>query len=268
MARSVREVADATFVLNYPYLNQNIAVIVGRDEVAVVDTRTSPAQAREILDDVREITKLPVRIVIDTHGHSDHAFGNILFRPATIWGQAGCPAFMERTGKSALADAMKDLPREADEIRELVLDPPDRLVDERETIAVGGREVELLHLGRGHTDHDLVIRVPDAGVLVAGDLVTKSDSPFFGDSYPLDWPDTVAEIGEQAWDVLVTGHGGLGDRAYLAFHEERLRNLVAVAEAAHAAGTRWRDVINDVTMPKRSASDGLRRAFAQIDGAI
>lgn len=167
MARTVTEVADATYVLNYRYLNQNIGVIVGRDEAAVVDTRSSGGQAHEILDDVARLTKLPVRVVIDTHGHSDHAFGNVVFRPATIWGHAACPAFLARTGEAQRVDTVRDLPDEAEDIGSLILDPPDRLVEDRETIDVGGRVVQLLHLGRAHTDHDLVIRVSDANVIAS-----------------------------------------------------------------------------------------------------
>lgn len=272
MARTVTEVADATYVLNYRYLNQNIGVIVGRDEVAVIDTRSSGGQAREILDDVKRLTKLPVRIVIDTHGHSDHAFGNVVFRRAddrvAIWGQAGCPPFLARTGEAQRADTIRDLPDESVDIATLTLDPPDRLVEDRETIDVGGRGVELLHLGRAHTDHDLVIRVPDANVVFAGDVVVKSDFPYFGDSYPLDFPTTVARIEALDWDAVVTGHGGLADRAYLAFHRERVQRLADVATRAHAAGSRWRDVVGEVPLPRKSASDGLRRAFAQLDGTL
>lgn len=268
MARTVREVANATHVLNYRYLNQNIGVIVGRDEVAVIDTRSSGGQAREILADVATLTHLPVRIVIDTHGHSDHAFGNVLFRPATIWGHARCPAFLARTGEAQRADTMHELPDEADDIGSLELVPPDRLVDDRTTIEVGGRAVELVHLGLGHTDHDLIILVPDAGVVFAGDLVVKSDSPFFGDAYPLDFPATVRAIGELAWTALVTGHGGVADRAYLAHHEDRLTTLAEVARGAHAAGVGWQAAIDEVPLPRRSAADGLRRAFAQLDGEI
>jgi len=268
MARKWTEVADATFVLNYRYLNQNIGVIVGRDAVAVVDTRSAPAQAREILDDIRAFTHLPVATVIDTHGHSDHAFGNSLFRPAAIWGQAGCPTFMRDTGEKQRIDTMRELPDEADEIRALVLDPPEHLVDEAATIDVGGRAVDLLYVGRGHTNHDLLIRVPDAGVLLAGDLVTRSESPYFGDSYPLDFPATVVAIGALTWDVLVTGHGGLGDRVYLAYHEGRVRTLAETATAAYAAGRPWRDAVAEVPLPKKVAADGLRRAYAQLNGTI
>jgi glyoxylase-like metal-dependent hydrolase (beta-lactamase superfamily II) len=271
MARTVAEVADGIHVLNYRYLNQNIGVIVGRDQVAVIDTRSSGGQAREILGDVRALTHLPVTIVIDTHGHSDHAFGNAIFRPAAIWGHRGCPPFLAATGDQQKRDTAKELPDEADDIHGLELVPPDHLIDEREgpaTIEVGGRAVELAYLGRGHTDHDLVIRVPDAGAVFAGDLVVKSDSPYFGDSFPLDFVATVAAIGDLAWETLITGHGGLADRAYLAFHRDRLATLADVARRAQAAGAAWKSVVAEVPLPKASASDGLRRAYAQLNGEI
>jgi glyoxylase-like metal-dependent hydrolase (beta-lactamase superfamily II) len=268
MARTTSEVADRIHVLNYRYLNQNIGVIVGRDEVAVIDTRSSGGQAREILDDVRTLTHLPVRIVIDTHGHSDHAFGNAIFRPAAFWGHRRCPPFLAATWEQQQRDTAKDLPDEADDILGLEPVPPDQLVDDRATIEVGGRAVELAHVGLGHTDHDLVIRVPDAGAVFAGDLVVKSDSPFFGDSYPLDFPGTLDAIGALEWQTLVTGHGGLADRAYLALHRDRVATLADVARRTHAAGAPWRSAIGEIPMPKASAADGLRRAYAQLNGEI
>ena len=66
----------------------------------LIDTRSTHVQAREIVDDLRELTATPVTIVVDTHGHFDHAFGNHVFRPATIWGHVGCGPFLERTGDS------------------------------------------------------------------------------------------------------------------------------------------------------------------------
>ena len=275
MARITKEVADGVHVLNYRYLNQNIGVIVGRDEVAVIDTRSSGGQAREILEDVRRLTHLPVTVVIDTHGHSDHAFGNAVFRAAdgevAIWGHRRCPTFLLETGAQQKRDTAAELPDEADDIASLELVPPDCLVDEREgpaTIDLGGRLVELVHVGRGHTDHDLVIRVPEARALFAGDLVVKSDFQFFGDAFPLDFPATVDAIGGLDWDTLVTGHGGLADRAYLALHRERVARIADVASRAHAAGVAWKTVVRDVPLPKASAADGLRRAYAQLNGEI
>jgi glyoxylase-like metal-dependent hydrolase (beta-lactamase superfamily II) len=175
---------------------------------------------------------------------------------------------MARTGEGARRDTMNELPREAAEIATLPLDPPDRLVEEHAALDVGGRTVELRYLGRGHTDHDLVIHLPDSGVAFAGDLVTKSNFPYFGDAYPLDFPATVRGLGDLRWETLVTGHGGLADRTYLAFHLARLTTLVDVARDAHTAAADWRDAVSRVDLPRNSASDGLRRAFAQLDGAL
>ena len=84
------EIGDRVFVRRYAFYNQNIGVILARDAALVIDTRTTYPQAREILDDLRELTSAPVEVVVDSHGHYDHAFGNAVFRPATIWGHVGC----------------------------------------------------------------------------------------------------------------------------------------------------------------------------------
>jgi glyoxylase-like metal-dependent hydrolase (beta-lactamase superfamily II) len=93
------EIGDRFFVRRYAFYDQNIGLVLGDGEALVIDTRSTHVQGQEILDHVRELTADPVTVVVDTHGHFDHAFGNRVFRPATIWGQAGCVPFMERTGE-------------------------------------------------------------------------------------------------------------------------------------------------------------------------
>jgi glyoxylase-like metal-dependent hydrolase (beta-lactamase superfamily II) len=81
------EIGDRVFVRRYTFFDQNIGVVLGgADGVMVIDTRSTHVQAREILTDLRELTAAPVSVVVDTHGHFDHAYGNHVFRPAPIWG--------------------------------------------------------------------------------------------------------------------------------------------------------------------------------------
>src|SRR6476646_11874900 len=75
------EVGDQVFVRRYAFFDQNIGLILGRAEALVIDTRSTYAQAREIQEHVRELTDSPIGVVVDTHGHFDHAFGNAVFRP-------------------------------------------------------------------------------------------------------------------------------------------------------------------------------------------
>ncbi len=88
------ELGDRVFARRYAFFDQNIGVVLGDDAALVIDTRSTHVQAREILADLRRLTPSPVTVVVDTHGHFDHAYGNHVFRPAPIWGHEGCVAFM------------------------------------------------------------------------------------------------------------------------------------------------------------------------------
>jgi glyoxylase-like metal-dependent hydrolase (beta-lactamase superfamily II) len=201
------EIGDRVFVRRYAFYNQNIGAVLGDGAALVVDTRSTHAQAREILDDLRKLTNSPVTVVVDTHGHYDHAFGNRVFRPAAIWGHTGCPAFMTRTGEPARSNMAAEHPDLAEELAEVMIDPPEHLFAERATIEVGGRQVELRFLGRAHTDHDIVVSVPGADVVFAGDLVEGGAVPYFGDGYPLEWPATAEALAGLVTGTVVPGHG-------------------------------------------------------------
>ena len=127
---------------------------------------------------------------------------------------------MERTRRVATCpDRRRTSPRSRPTSPEVVIDPPDRTFTETAIVDLGDRRVELRYLGRGHTDHDIVIGVPGAGVLFAGDLLENGAVPWFGDGYPLDWPETAyPRRGAGAVGVVVPGHGdhagpGFADRA-------------------------------------------------------
>ena len=77
----------------------------------MIDTRSTFVQAREIVADLRGLTSRPATIVVDTHGHFDHAFGNRVFRPATIWGHERCVTFMARTGEARRPRIAEQNPR-------------------------------------------------------------------------------------------------------------------------------------------------------------
>ena len=265
------EVGDRVFVRRYAFYDQNIGAILGDDGVLIVDTRISHRQADEILADLRELTPLPVRAVVNTHGHNDHAFGNHRFRPAPIWGHERCARMVRDTGAAQLAKVAEAIPELAADLAEVVLDPPDRTFDgDFMTLDfdAGGRRIELRHLGRGHTDNDVVVIVPDADVLFAGDLVEADAPPYFGDGYPLDWPATVERMVEHVTGAVVPGHGTVGDRAFAVRSMTELRAIAELATLVHQGVLDLDAAVLRTPYPADAAREPLTRALTQLAGEL
>jgi glyoxylase-like metal-dependent hydrolase (beta-lactamase superfamily II) len=265
------EIGDRVFVRRYAFYDQNIGVILGAGEALVIDTRSTHAQARKILADLRDLTRDPVTVVVDTHGHFDHTYGNRVFRPATIWGHDRCVTFMERTGEARRATIAREEPALADDLPDVVIDPPDRTFAERATIEVGGRAVDLAFLGRGHTDHDIVIDVPGADVLFAGDLIEQGNVPFFGDGYPLDWVATAQAVVPLVTGVVVPGHGDHAGREFAASQAASMAALVDLARRVHAGSMSLDEAIAARPFPDEppsDARDAFARALAQLRGEL
>ncbi len=274
-----REVGDRVFVRRYEFFDQNIGAIVGDDGVLIVDTRTTHRQADEILADLREITPLPVVRVVDTHMHYDHTFGNARFRPAELWGHERCAARMREEGELARESLVERFPELADDLRAVEIAPPDHTFRDRATVAWAGRTVELRHLGRGHTDNDIVVVVPgtqaggagsrsngDDGVVFAGDLLENGAPPWFGDAYPMDWPGTASRIVDLAGGAIVPGHGDVGDRRFAAAQAEDMAAIASLALDVHADELTLEEAVSAGPFPPDTMSEALARALAQLRG--
>jgi glyoxylase-like metal-dependent hydrolase (beta-lactamase superfamily II) len=265
------EVGDRVFVRRYAFYDQNIGAILGDDGVLIVDTRVSHRQADEILSDLRALTSLPVRAVVNTHGHNDHAFGNHRFRPAPIWGHARCARMIVETGATQIAAVSTAIPELAADLAEVVLDPPDRTFDgDSATLDfdAGGRLIELRYLGRGHTDNDITVLVPDADVLFAGDLVEADAPPYFGDGYPIEWPATVGRLVELVSGAVVPGHGTVGDRAFVVRSMVEIRTIAELAGLVDEGQLPIEEAVLRTPYPADAARQPIERALAQLRGEL
>jgi glyoxylase-like metal-dependent hydrolase (beta-lactamase superfamily II) len=237
------EVADGVFRRRYNPLDVGICVIRGADGLLLVDTRSSHREADQIRTDLVELDR-PVRWVVNTHAHFDHTWGNARFGPGSdldlpIYGHELVPAHLEQYERPLLAELVADDDERRQEWREVVITAPTVLVGQQATLDLGDRLVELRHLGRGHTDNDLILHLPDVDVWLAGDLLEESGPPCYGSgSFPLDWPDTIGRLLELigADDVVIPGHGAVIDRKYAAAQHLSLQETADLIRDLYAAG--------------------------------
>lgn len=266
------KVADGVFCAmasGVPYYVANSAVIVGEDGVLVVDTGAGPNEARALRDGIRTITDRPVRYVVDTHFHFDHAFGNQVFPDALIIGHevtrallgpdalrgrtvaayiAGLPAQIENARAEAANEASPEkrmeLTRRADALRAyqeelatLVPTAPQLTFRETLTLWLGSREVRLLHLGRGHTAGDVVVFLPREHIVCTGDLFNGYIG-YMGDAYVDEWAATLDRLAALDFETVIPGHGTpfKGGKDAIVPVEACLRDLWRQAEALKRSG--------------------------------
>jgi glyoxylase-like metal-dependent hydrolase (beta-lactamase superfamily II) len=262
------EVGDRVFSRRYEFLDQQIGLVIGDGEALVVDSRSTGPQARELIADVRRVTDLAIRQVVNTHWHWDHAFGNHELRPATIWGHDRCRSGLIDRAEEMRASVARSMPALAGDLDAVVVDPPDRVFTESATIDVGGRRVDLLYLGRGHTDADIVAIVPDANVLFAGDLLENDATPWFGDGYPMDWPGTVARLLPYSTGTVVPGHGSVAGIEFVRRQLAEFQAVADLAERVHAGALTRSQALATMPYTWDLAVQPLDRALAQLRGEL
>ena len=267
-----REVGAGVLVRRHRVLDLNVTLVLGDDRVLVVDTHAHAAFAGALVAAVREVTRLPW-VIANTHAHFDHTFGNAVFATeqtgVEIWAQTGCRTALERDGerqRAAAAAWFHDarLDGDARAVLDVEILPPNRTFSTEAEIDLGGRTVQMFHPGRGHTDHDAVVDVPDAGVSVVGDLVEEGAPPSFADAYPLEWPATLTDLLPRLRAVVVPGHGNVTDPAFVARQRDA---LAAVADAARTLPSPADDsdlvrIAARLPVGRRAALDALRRVVA------
>lgn len=222
-----------------PGWKANVGLVVGTEKALLVDSGAGPRQAAEILQAVRAVTELPLAAV-NTHSHFDHVNGNAYLLAHGVEPLYGHPATA-----SALAQAAQEPEAHRSAVTGFepdfaagdgeyarILPPTEEVGEEPVELDLGGVLARLVHLGRGHTDGDLVVGVGD--VLFCGDVVEEGADPAFEDSYPRDWIAVLDRIAGHAdrYGTFVPGHGLVVGIEHVLGMRDRMRQAVRVAVAA------------------------------------
>jgi glyoxylase-like metal-dependent hydrolase (beta-lactamase superfamily II) len=255
-------------------VNSNDAVIVTNDGVVVVDSHSKPSAAHALYREIQEITRQPIVKIINTHFHWDHWQGNQVYADAfpnleIIASQrtaedltradagSGGIAYVEKQ-LSILPEEIRKLEEEMrqtastersvrlranlqqaqaylEELKRFKPALPTRTLTSSLTLNEGGREIQLLLLGRAHTDGDLFIYLPQEKVIATGDALIDW-MPFMNDGYPEDWVATLNVLERLDFTRIIPGHGEVAPREHLAFFRGYLSDLIAAVRQAAADG--------------------------------
>ncbi len=271
-------------------VNSNATVILTNDGVVVVDSHSKPSAALALYCEIQAITKQPIKRIINTHFHWDHWQGNQVYAEAFPGleiiasertrenltkpdaGLGGIayidkqlelvPKEIEKLGNdlASATDAAQRMRLEAnlwqtksylEELRQLKPALPTRTFDRSVTLNMGEREIQILLLGRGHTDGDVFIHLPKEKVMATGDALIDW-MPFMNDGFPEDWVRTLDALEKFDFTQIIPGHGGVMPKEQLAFFRGYLADLVAAVKAADADGASLDEM--KATLPDRLAA--------------
>ncbi len=237
----------------------NSSFIVNDDDVIVVDDHVSPAAAWVLLDEIKTLTNKPVRTVINTHFHYDHAHGNQVFdkdvaiigheftREMLMGGKSlqmplykgyvtGLPGQIENlkqriamesdaARKTTLQTQLQTAENNLASQKELKPTPPNVTLRTNMTLYRGDREIQIRFLGRAHTAGDVVVYLPKEKVVITGDLLTSALSNM-SDAFVDEWVTTLDELKKLDFATVLPGHGeAFTDKTKIDYFQAYLRDV-------------------------------------------
>jgi glyoxylase-like metal-dependent hydrolase (beta-lactamase superfamily II) len=262
----------------------NSSIIVNDNDVIVVDDHVSPAAAWVLLDEIKSITDKPVRTVINTHFHFDHAHGNQVFgKNVDIIGHEFTRDMLLKGNPLQMPlykNYVEGLPRQIDDLRtrvaaeadatrkatlqvqlkaaennrasqaELTPTPPNVTLSTHMTLHRGGREIQIRFLGRAHTAGDVVVYLPKEKVVMTGDFLTAALSNM-SDAFVNEWPATLDELKKLDFDTVLPGHGeAFSDKAKIEYFQAYLRDVWAQVSRFKQQGVSAEDAAKRADLTK------------------
>jgi len=289
------KIADGVYYATGGFGSNNV-VIVNDQDVLLVDDGTTPAAARAFLDDIKIITKKPVRYVVNTHFHYDHTDGNSVFGPEVqiiahefvrtaiaTFGVLNREPFItsQKTAVPARIDALtKQIAAEKDpqkkaalqkdltaarttqaQLTEIKPTPPNVTYSSKLTLYSGSREIQLLFLGRGHTAGDTVIFLPRERIVCTGDLM-ESRLAYMGDAFFDEWVATLEALKKLDFGLVLPGHGvPFSDKGLITAYQSYLTDVTKKVADLRAQGATPEQAAQRVDLTSH------QKEFPQITGA-
>jgi glyoxylase-like metal-dependent hydrolase (beta-lactamase superfamily II) len=187
----------------------NTGIVIGDNAVLVADTQATPAMAADVIRRIRSVTDKPIQYVVLTHYHAVRVLGASAYQAQQIIASQDTYDLIVERGEADKASEIGRFPRLFSNVETVPpgMTWPTITFTGKMTLWLGKLEVQLLQLGRGHTKGDTVVWLPGEQTLLSGDLVEFDATPYAGDAYFRDWPQTLDNIAALNAQALVPGRG-------------------------------------------------------------
>jgi len=238
----------------------NAGIVIGRDGVLVVDTLISAKEGERFLADIRKVTDKPIKYVVNTHTHLDHALGNCVFARlgATVISHEADRKLLAAQG-SALLKHAGDYGLKPEDMAGTEIVVPALAFSERLSIDLGGEEVQLIRVAPSHTEGSVVAYVPAKKLLFSGDILFTDFHPYLADGDMPGWAKTIDTLLAMDVERIVPGHGPLSGKKdlrdmkeYLQLFDSKARELAATSQNADVISAQMLKIL-----PKRSLAEWM-----------
>ncbi|MCI0700233.1 MAG: MBL fold metallo-hydrolase [Planctomycetia bacterium] len=212
---------------NIPFGGSNHTWIVFKDYVVVIDANF-PKEAADVIADIKKTTKKPIKYVLDTHHHGDHAYGN------TIWAKEGAQIVATKpTARLLKTNGPKQWEEAAKgrkDIKDNKLKQPDITFDDKYELKDDTQHVVFMHFGHSHTIGDAVAYMPKLKILCTGDACVNGAFNFMGHSNSASWIKCLEAMEKLEIDLICPGHGKVARKDLLGLEKRYFTELRAAVK--------------------------------------
>jgi phosphoglycerate dehydrogenase-like enzyme/glyoxylase-like metal-dependent hydrolase (beta-lactamase superfamily II) len=280
----VREIAPGVFFRyssisatdpKIPFGGSNHIWVVFEDYVLVFDANF-PQGANEVIQEIRKTTDKPIRYVVDSHHHGDHAYGNAVFAKegATIVAQANCARTLRTRGLEEFAQAGKGKGGRKD-VADSYLKMPSLVFDDKLVLDDGKQRAELLFLGHAHTAGDAFLYLPKHKILCTGDACVNGAFNYLGHSDSASWVRVLERALQYDVKWICPGHGAIAGKDLLERQKRYFVDLRRYVQKGIDAGKDEADLIKNIEFPwykewtgTTPAVDNIKHVYAELTGRV
>jgi len=257
-----------------PFGGSNNIWIVFKDYVVVVDANF-PKEAGDVIAAIKKTTDKPIKYVLDTHHHGDHAYGNAVWAKegAKIVGSTNCSRLLKVNGPKQWEQAAKD----RTDIKESELKIVDIPFDDKYVLDDGTQRVEFLHFGHSHTSGDAVAYLPKHKILCTGDACVNGSFNFMGHSNSASWIKCLEKMEQLDIKFICPGHGAVAGKDLLGRQKRYFAELRQHVKKGIDAEKKLDDIIASVDLPwykewtgkdAKTNKDNIQHVYNELTGKV